>query len=195
VLPLDPISPVSRDVSDGSNERMTSDAVWQNAQAAALRAAGAEDPLTGTTPAQGWRAVDPLDETETSARVGAAGSMGAPVPGTLSQTSDSALGTHASTRSTMPDEYMEYEDEFRTDYESKYAATGTSYEEYEEAYRYGVSAASDERYHRRNWDDTMETELRHDWEGRSSGGHDTWERFKLAVRHGWERVTGHQHHL
>ena len=195
VLPLDPISPVSRDVSDGSNERMTSDAVWQNAQAAALRAAGAEDPLTGTTPAQGWRAVDPLDETETSARVGAAGSMGAPVPGTLSQTSDSALGTHAGTRSTMPDEYMEYEDEFRTDYESKYAATGTSYEEYEEAYRYGVSAASDERYHRRNWDDTMETELRHDWEGRSSGGHDTWERFKLAVRHGWERVTGHQHHL
>jgi hypothetical protein len=198
VLPIDPISPVGRDVSAGSSDSVTSDAVWQNAQAAALRAAGTEDPLTGTTPAQGWRAVDPLDETETSARVGAAGSMGAtgiPVPGTLSQTSDSALGTHAGTRSTMPDEYMEYEEEFRTDYESKYAATGTSYEEYEEAYRYGVSAAGDERYHRRNWDDTMETELRHDWEGRSSGGHDTWERFKLAVRHGWERVTGHQHHL
>ena len=197
VLPLDPISPVSpvsRDVS-ASNERMASDAVWQNAQAAALRAAGAEDPLTGTTPAQGWRAVDPLDETETSARVGAAGSMGAPVPGTLSQTSDSALGTHAGTRSTMPDEYMEYEDEFRTDYESKYAATGTSYEEYEEAYRYGVTAAGDDRYNRRNWDDTMETELRHDWEGRSSGGAHTWERFKVAVRHGWERVTGHHHHL
>ena len=207
VLPLDPISPLARDISAGASDSSyrttggdptTSDAVWRNAQAAALRAAGAEDPLTGTTPAQGWRAVDPLDETETSARVGAAGSMGAtgaPVPGTLSQTSDSALGTHAGTRSTMPDEYMEYEDEFRTDYESKYAASGTSYEDYEEAYRYGASAAGDERYHRRNWDDTMETELRHDWEGRSSGGHDTWERFKLAVRHGWERVTGHQHHL
>jgi hypothetical protein len=202
VLPLDPISPVGRDVFAG-DDPLTSGAVWpkENAQEAALRAAGAEDPLTGTTPAQGWRAVepiDPLDETETSARVGSAGSMsatGAPVPGTLSQTGDSALGTHAGTRSTMPDEYMEYEDEFRTDYESKYAATGTSYEEYEEAYRYGVSAAGDERFHRRNWDDTMETELRHDWEGRSSGGHDTWERFKLAVRHGWERVTGHQHHL
>ena len=210
VRPLDPISPVGRDVFSGGSDStyratggdpMTSGTVWQDTNETTLRAAGAEDPLTGTTPAQGWRAVDPLDpldETETSARVGAAGAMsatGSPVSGTLSQTGDSSLGTHASTRSTMPDEYMEYEDEFRTDYESKYAATGTRYEEYEEAYRYGVTAASDERYHRRNWDDTMETELRHDWEGRSSGGHDTWERFKLAVRHGWERVTGHQHHL
>jgi hypothetical protein len=210
VQPLDPISPVSRDEFAGSSDSsyratggdpMTSGTVWQDTNETTLRAAGVEDPLTGTTPAQGWRAVDPLDpldETETSARVGAAGAMsatGVPVPGTLSQTGDSSLGTHASARSSMPDEYMEYEDEFRTDYESKYAATGTSYEEYEEAYRYGVTAASDERYHRRNWDDTMETELRRDWEGRSSGGHDTWERFKLAVRHGWERVTGHQHHL
>ncbi|WP_158939791.1 hypothetical protein [Burkholderia sp. S171] len=211
--PISPLSPVSRDDFAGESdstyrttggEPMTSGTAWRDTNETTLRAAGAEDPLTGTTPAQGWRAVDPLDpldpldETESSARVGAAGAMsatGSPVPGTLSQTGDSSLGTHASTRSTMPDEYMEYEDEFRTDYESKYAATGTRYEEYEEAYRYGVTAGSDERYHRRNWDDSMETELRRDWEGRSSGGHDTWERFKLAVRHGWERVTGHQHHL
>jgi hypothetical protein len=199
VQPLDPIRPLGRDAV--APDPMTSGAVWPDTRETALRAAGAEDPLTGTTSAQGWRSVDPLDpldETETSARVGGASAMsatGAPVPGTLSQTGDSALGAHAGPRSTMPDEYMEYEDEFRSDYESKYAATGASYEEYEEAYRYGVSAASDERYHRRNWDDSMETELRHDWEGRSTGGHETWERFKLAVRHGWERVTGHQHHL
>jgi hypothetical protein len=207
VQPLDPISPVGRDavasdpLTGTSTNTGTTGTVWPDTREAALRAAGAEDPLTGTTSAQGWRAVDPLDpldETETSARVGGTGSMsatGAPVPGTLSQTGDSALGAHAGPRTTMPDEYMEYEDEFRSDYEAKYAASGTSYSEYEEAYRYGVSAASDERYTRRNWDDTMETELRQDWEGRSSGGHDTWERFKLAVRHGWERVTGHQHHL
>jgi hypothetical protein len=41
----------------------------------------------------------------------------------------------------------------------------------------------------------METELRHDWEGRNPGGGATWERFKLAVRHGWDRVTGHHHHM
>ena len=96
-------------------------------------------------------------------------------------------------RNTMPDEFMEYEDDFRTDYESKYAATGTRYEEYEEAYRYGATAGTDERYHRRNWDDTMETELRRDWESSKPLGEDTWERFKHAVRHGWDRVTGHHH--
>ena len=127
--------------------------------------------------------------------MGATGAAGTPVPGTLSQTGDPSMAPRSGLQSTMPDEYMEYEDEFRTDYESKYAATGASYEEYEEAYRYGASAASDERYHRRDWDDTMETELRHDWEGRSTRGVDTWERVKLAVRHGWERVTGHHHHL
>jgi hypothetical protein len=210
VEPLDPISPVSRDVFAGGSDSsyratggdpMTSGTVWQDTnEAAAMRAAGVEDPLTGTTPAQGWRAVnplDPLEETETASRVGGAGAMsatGAPVPGTLSQTGDSEIAAHAGARSKMPDEYMEYEDEFRTDYESRYAATGASYEEYAEAYRYGVTAAGDERYHRRDWDDTVETELRRDWVGRSSGGGaDTWERFKLAVRHGWERVTGHHH--
>ena len=124
-----------------------------------------------------------------------AGTAGSPVPGSLSQTGDPTLSTRSGPRPTMPDEYMEYEDDFRTDFESKYAVTGASYEEYEEAYRYGASAGSDERYGRRNWDDTMETELRHDWEGRNLGSGDTWERFKLAVRHGWDRVTGHHHHM
>ncbi|SOE93188.1 hypothetical protein SAMN05414139_05963 [Burkholderia sp. D7] len=239
VEPLDPISPVARDLFAGGSDSsyratggdpMTSGTVRQDTDKPARRSAScaatsldepllgdaealnpaqdmrpagpaAGEPLSGAASTQGWRPVDPLDpldETETSSRVAAAGGMGAmgsPVPGTLSQTGDSALGQHAAARSAMPDEYMEYEDEFRSDYESKYAATGASYEEYEEAYRYGVTAASDDRYNRRNWDDSMETELRHDWEGRSSGGTHTWERFKVAVRHGWERVTGHHHHL
>ncbi len=93
----------------------------------------------------------------------------------------------------MPDEYMEYEDDFRTDYESRYAATGARYEEYEDAYRYGATLGNDERYRGRTWDDSMETELQRDWQGRNPHGEDTWERFKLAVRHGWDRVTGHHH--
>ncbi|SAL31636.1 hypothetical protein AWB69_02691 [Caballeronia udeis] len=239
VEPLDPISPVARDVFAGGSDSsyratggdpMTSGTVRRDTDKPVRRSAScaatsldepllgdaealnpaqsmlparpaAGEPLSGAASTQGWRPVDPLDpldETETSSRVAAEGGMGttgSPVAGTLSQTGDSALGAHAAARSAMPDEYMEYEDEFRSDYESKYAATGASYEEYEEAYRYGVTAASDDRYNRRNWDDTMETELRHDWEGRSSGGAHTWERFKVAVRHGWERVTGHHHHL
>ena len=245
--PLDPITPIARDVFAGSSDSsyratggdpMTSGTVRQDtnetprrsascaatsldeplagdagvsnpAQSvrsadplagndSAYRSSAASEPLTGAASKQGWRPVDPLDpldETETSSRMGAMGATGSPVPGSLSQTGDPSLGTHSGSRSTMPDEYMEYEDDFRTDFESKYAATGASYEEYEEAYRYGASAGSDERYGRRNWDDTMETELRHDWEGHNPGGGDTWERFKLAVRHGWDRVTGHHHHM
>ena len=233
VQPLDPISPVARDVFAGGSDStyratggdpMTSGTVRQpetkqttrrSASCAAssldepladddsvYRSPAASEPLTGAASKQGWRPVDPLDpldETETSARsgamAGATGTTGSPVPGSLSQTGDPTLGTRSGSRPTMPDEYMEYEDDFRTDFESKYAATGARYEEYEEAYRYGASAGSDERYGRRNWDDIMETELRHDWEGRNPGGGDTWERFKLAVRHGWDRVTGHHHHM
>jgi hypothetical protein len=233
VQPLDPITPIARDVFAGSSDSsyratggdpMTSGTVRQDTNEttrrsascaatpldeplagddSAYRSPAASEPLTGAASKQGWRPVDPLDpldETETSSRRGAMGATatsttGSPVPGSLSQSGDPTLGTRSGSRPTMPDEYMEYEDDFRTDYESKYAVTGASYEEYEEAYRYGASAGSDERYGRRNWDDTMETELRHDWEGRNPGSGHTWERVKLAVRHGWDRVTGHHHHM
>ncbi|MDN7182479.1 hypothetical protein M0D69_31565 [Caballeronia sp. SEWSISQ10-4 2] len=230
VQPLDPITPVARDVFAGGSDSsyratggdpMTSGTVRQDTKEtirrsascaatsldeplagedSAYRSPAASEPPTSAASKQGWRPVDPrdpLDETETSSRRGAmggTGTTGSPVPGSLSQTGDPTLDTRSGTRPTMPDEYMEYEDDFRTDFESKYAATGARYEEYEEAYQYGASAGSDERYGRRNWDDMMETELRHDWEGRNPGV-DTWERFKLAVRHGWDRVTGHHHHM
>jgi hypothetical protein len=38
----------------------------------------------------------------------------------------------------------------------------------------------------------MEYEMRRDWESKHPEG-DTWERFKAAIRHGWDRVTGHHH--
>jgi hypothetical protein len=155
-----------------------------------------DDPLasvvsgSSTSAAQGWRPVDPLsplDESETSSRPA---DTGMPVAGSLSQ-SPNPSAERPVARNTMPDEYMEYEDDFRTDYESRYAASGAGYEEYEDAYRYGATAGGDERYRNRHWDDAMETELQRDWRSRNPRGEDTWERFKLAVRHGWDRVTGH----
>lgn len=187
VDPLDPISPVARDPFAGGSDStyratggdpMTSGSVWP-----------AKDETT-----QGWRAVtpvDPLDETEASAQRSEAGT---PVAGSLSQSATDPLRPDLPlSRNSMPDEYMEYEDDFRTDYESRYAATGARYEEYEDAYRYGATLGNDERYRGRTWDDSMETELQRDWQGRNPHGEDTWERFKLAVRHGWDRVTGHHH--
>lgn len=206
---LDPISPVARDVFAGGSDStyratggdpMTSNTARRDTRETFTRYTP-EEPVrvddmypvsanvyeTPKTQADGWRPVtssDPLDETEASARADAT------VARSLSQTPPASPAARAST----PDEYMEYEDDFRTDYESKYAATGARYEEYEHAYRYGATAGTEERYRNRDWDDAMESDLQRDWQSRTPHGEDTWERFKLAVRHGWDRVTGHHHH-
>jgi hypothetical protein len=68
----------------------------------------------------------------------------------------------------------------------------TQYEDYRPAYHYGVNVARDDRYRDRPWED-VEPEVRREWEASPSGTGNTWERFKAAVRHGWDRVTGHHH--
>jgi hypothetical protein len=81
-----------------------------------------------------------------------------------------------------------YDDAFRRDYDARYANTGASYDEYRRAYTHGVTLGQDERYRAQDWQQ-VEPSAREDWESRypESG----WERFKAAVLHGWERVTGH----
>ena len=51
--------------------------------------------------------------------------------------------------------------------------------------------AGSDKYRGRRWDDA-ESDLRSDWDTRYPGdtGGSTWERFKAAVRHGWDRMTG-----
>ncbi|MFL9887762.1 hypothetical protein PQR66_32390 [Paraburkholderia agricolaris] len=90
----------------------------------------------------------------------------------------------------VPNEYLEYEEDFRAHYDEQYAAESSRYEDYAPAYRYGAEIGRDTNYHDRQWDD-IEPEARRHWETTSADS--TWERFKLAVRHGWERVTGHHH--
>jgi hypothetical protein len=64
--------------------------------------------------------------------------------------------------------------------------TGASYDEYRRAYSHGATLGRDERYRGADWQG-VEPSARANWESRypESG----WERFKTAVRHGWERVT------
>jgi uncharacterized protein (TIGR02271 family) len=59
-------------------------------------------------------------------------------------------------------------------------------DEYDPAYRYGSSLAGDERYRRAEWSD-VEPHARREWEEEHAG---TWEQFKDAVRHAWEKVSG-----
>ena len=91
----------------------------------------------------------------------------------------------------VPDEYLEYEEDFRTHYDAEYASEGVRYDEYVPAYHYGASMAREIRYQDRPWEE-VEPEVREDWE--RDRPVDSWERFKSAVRHGWDRVTGHHHH-
>lgn len=85
------------------------------------------------------------------------------------------------------DEYGVHEDEFRRDYDARYANTGAPYEDYQRAYQHGATVGRDERYRDHDWPDA-EADVRKHWETHypESG----WERFKAAVRHGWERVRG-----
>jgi hypothetical protein len=79
-----------------------------------------------------------------------------------------------------------YDEEFRRDYDSRYANTNAPYDDYHRAYTHGATFANDERYRGREWPD-VEASAREHWESRYPES--TWERFKAAVRHGWERVT------
>jgi uncharacterized protein (TIGR02271 family) len=83
-------------------------------------------------------------------------------------------------------DFERYSDDFQSDYRSRYAALGGSYDEYLPAYRYGHSLTADERYRGRPWEE-IEPSLRSDWEQRYPGS--AWERFKDAVRHAWQRVS------
>ena len=66
------------------------------------------------------------------------------------------------------------------------ASSGTTYEAYEPAYRYGYDLGTNERYRGRDWD-ALEADARRDWETRQPG---TWARFHDAIRHAWEAVRG-----
>ena len=93
----------------------------------------------------------------------------------------------------IPDEFLEYEEDFRLHYDEQFGAReGARYDEYVPAYRYGATMGRDTRYQDRPWDDDVELDARQDWERAAPEG--SWDRFKAAVRHGWERVTGHPHH-
>ena len=83
--------------------------------------------------------------------------------------------------------FDDYADDFRADHAERYGSReGTSYADYDPAYRHGHAMASDARYGGRDWD-AVEADARTDWEARHPAS--AWESVKDAVRHAWERVT------
>ncbi|MBV7539259.1 hypothetical protein KW842_26155 [Duganella sp. sic0402] len=76
------------------------------------------------------------------------------------------------------------DDYFRSHWEKTY--TGGTYQEYDPAYRYGESLKDNPTYRDKEWND-VEPEARTSWE--SQQPQSSWEKFKDAVKHGWERIT------
>jgi uncharacterized protein (TIGR02271 family) len=80
-----------------------------------------------------------------------------------------------------------YADDFRRDFESRYASSGATYDTYAPAYDYGSRVASDPRYEGTSWTD-VESTLKTDY--LRNNPNSQWDNVKGAVRYGWEKVTG-----
>jgi len=74
---------------------------------------------------------------------------------------------------------------FRNHWQSNYANSGYTWEQYEPAYRYGYTLANDSRYQGRDWN-AIEADARRSWSQQHNDS--PWENFKDAVRHGWQQV-------
>lgn len=78
-------------------------------------------------------------------------------------------------------DYTAYDPEFRTHYDSQFANSGYTYEQFVPAYRFGHILGTHERYRGSDWS-AVEPDARRLWEERNQG---TWENFKDAIRHAW----------
>ena len=115
------------------------------------------------------------------------------------------VGTEASTRTEMVSEQLRNTvvevdkggnatlgtaaPDYRSHYSANRASLDGAYEDFEPAYQYGSSLRADPRYANRAWDE-VEADARDDWARRYPTGASTWEKTKMAVRHGWESMTG-----
>jgi hypothetical protein len=97
------------------------------------------------------------------------------------------LGARGKVRVFSRDAGTAYDDDYRSHWDENYSSLGGNYDDYAPAYRYGNEMRRDEKYRDRDWSD-VEKSLRSDWETRHPG-ESTWEKFKAAIRHGWDRIT------
>jgi hypothetical protein len=98
--------------------------------------------------------------------------------------SDAARDTQADVGQLPEDAAVRTPTDYRSHFDENFASGGGQWDEFEPAYHYGEAARSDARYQGRQWDE-IEPQMRGGWESLEPG---TWERFKAAVRHAWERI-------
>jgi hypothetical protein len=107
----------------------------------------------------------------------------------------SATGAHGESRvagqaPTLPkadeqmlDQLEREEPQFKEHYDRHYADSGYGYNQYRPAYQYGYELALDRRYKSMDWS-ALERQAHQGWDEATMG---LWDRYKDAVRFGWER--------
>ena len=60
------------------------------------------------------------------------------------------------------------------------------YEDVEPAYRFGYGARAQFGDEYSDWNDELESRLKHDWDNLSTSRKENWERDRRAIRHGWD---------
>lgn len=100
---------------------------------------------------------------------------------------DTVRGTEVKVEQLSPEEareFAQYEPQFQSDWQTKYARSGIKYDEVLPGYQYGYHLARDPAYSAAEWSE-IEPRVKSDWDQR---GYGPWDRFKDAVRSGWDRA-------
>jgi hypothetical protein len=112
-----------------------------------------------------------------------AGGMTGPVGAVVGAAAGAVVGAMASKRKVDPVAEDRY---WRDNYAGRpYVASGTTYDDYEPAYRYGTEAYS--RYPDRDFDE-VESELGRDWHTTRGKSSLEWDHAKHATRDAWQRM-------
>jgi uncharacterized protein (TIGR02271 family) len=120
-----------------------------------------------------------------TARVVEQVSVGKTVTNKTEQISDSVRRTDVDIvpiKATTRVGYERYNDQLRSHYDKTFASSGTPFTHYDSAYRYGYELRGDNRLKGSDWS-AVEPHARETWESHNRG---TWDRFKDAIRHGFD---------
>jgi hypothetical protein len=121
--------------------------------------------------------------TDTKHRAIAAGGTAAPSSSGSQLASDDQTPILPKANPQMLEQLKRHEPEFKDHYDRHYADSGYGYNQYRPAYQYGYELAMDTRYRTMDWS-TLELQARRGWDEATLG---LWDRYKDAVRFGWER--------
>lgn len=116
----------------------------------------------------------------------AAGGMTGPVGAAVGAVAGAVVGAMVGNRAAKVDPAVE-DQYWRDNYSSRpYVTSGTTYDEYAPAYRYGAESYS--KYPGRSFDE-VESDLARDWNTTRGTSSLEWEHARHASRDAWHRVS------